>query len=82
MPTSEYYEGTSRGDLAWRIAEKVKEVERTLSAGHLETKEIRNCVESVLRERVQLEIEKGRYRLVTDWVPIPLDEPSDLGQVA
>jgi len=75
MPTDEFYEAGARGDLAWRIAQAVKEAER--EHGLLETKEIRNVVENVLRRELSLDAAHGRTRLVTKWVhhPIP-DEPT------
>lgn len=39
------------GMLAQKIAERVKAAERKLEGGHLETKEVRNVVSAVLRER-------------------------------
>jgi hypothetical protein len=73
-PTMTYYEATERGDLAWRIAQRVKDAERQLSAGTLETKEIRNAVEAALRESLTFEVEDGRHRFVTRWVHHPSQE--------
>lgn len=64
-PTPAYYEATERGDLSWRIAQAVQDRQR--KHGPLETKEIRNCVTSVLRSYMSLDAEEARYRLVGPW---------------
>ena len=76
-PTDEYWESSLRGDLAWRVAQRVKDAERTLSAGHLETKEIRNAVDAVLRQNLTLDIEHGRRRLVGEWMGVPVQDEED-----
>jgi hypothetical protein len=73
-PTMEFYEATLRGDLAWRIAQRVKDAERQLSDGRLETKEIRNAVDAALRAEMKFEVDGGRHRFVTRWVHHPVSE--------
>jgi hypothetical protein len=72
-PTSVYYDATLRENLAWRIAQSVKNAERGM-AGRLETKEVCNCANAVLVERLTLEVdaERGRVRHVTEWTHVGL----------
>jgi hypothetical protein len=69
-PTPRYYETTSRGDLAWRIAQRVKDA----GAQGLEKKEIRNAIESALRAELTFEFAHGRHRFVSKWMYHPVAE--------